>query len=109
MCVNVSLPSQPFYDATPGCACLSYCQQEMEAAERLRVTRTGLEVNNEKLEAELEETKQRLRAALSAPVPKGADSKTWRASVVTRSANCFLIYFFFKSVKIVREQGFRAN
>ena len=62
----------------------------MEAAERLRVTKTSLEVNNEKLEAELEETKQRLRAALSKPVTEGADTKTWKASVVTRSANCSL-------------------
>ncbi|XP_029379643.1 centrosomal protein of 290 kDa isoform X1 [Echeneis naucrates] len=59
-------------------------RREMEAAERMRVTKTGLEVNNEKLEAELEETKQRLRAALSKPVTDGADSKTWKGSVVTR-------------------------
>uniref|UniRef100_A0A7N6A7Q9 Centrosomal protein of 290kDa coiled-coil region domain-containing protein n=1 Tax=Anabas testudineus TaxID=64144 RepID=A0A7N6A7Q9_ANATE len=58
--------------------------KEMEASERLRVTKTSLEVNNEKLEAELEETKQRLRAALSKSIPEGADSKTWKASVVTR-------------------------
>lgn len=64
--------------------------QEMEAAERLRVTKTSLEVTNEKLEAELEETKQRLRAALSKPITEGADSKTWKASVVTRSAWCLL-------------------
>ncbi|XP_034443047.1 centrosomal protein of 290 kDa isoform X2 [Hippoglossus hippoglossus] len=59
-------------------------KREIEAAERLRVTKTSLEVNNEKLEAELEETKQRLRAALSKPVTEGADAKTWKASVVTR-------------------------
>uniref|UniRef100_A0A671UNE4 Centrosomal protein 290 n=1 Tax=Sparus aurata TaxID=8175 RepID=A0A671UNE4_SPAAU len=59
-------------------------KREMEAAERLRVTKTSLEVTNEKLEAELEETKQRLRAALSKPITEGADSKTWKASVVTR-------------------------
>ncbi|XP_029009885.1 centrosomal protein of 290 kDa isoform X2 [Betta splendens] len=59
-------------------------KREVEAAERLRVTKTSLEVNNEQLEAELEETKQRLRAALSKPLPEGADSKTWKASVVTR-------------------------
>lgn len=61
--------------------------QEKEAAERLRVTKTSLEVNNEKLEAELEETKQRLRVALSKPIAEGAGSKTWKASVVTRLAN----------------------
>ncbi|XP_042352849.1 centrosomal protein of 290 kDa [Plectropomus leopardus] len=59
-------------------------KREMEAAERLRVTKASLEVTNEKLEAELEETKQRLRAALSKPITEGADSKTWKASVVTR-------------------------
>lgn len=74
----------------PSPLCLDICfllLQEIEAAERLRVTKTSLEVNNEKLEAELEETKQRLRAALSKPIPEGADSKTWKASVVTRLAN----------------------
>ncbi|XP_062245410.1 centrosomal protein of 290 kDa isoform X2 [Platichthys flesus] len=59
-------------------------KREMEAAERLRVTKTRLEANNEKLEAELEETKQRLRAALSKPVSEGTDTKTLKASVVTR-------------------------
>lgn len=59
----------------------------MEAVERLRVTKTNLEVANEKLEAELEETKHRLHAALSRPITEGADSKTWKASVLTRSAN----------------------
>lgn len=63
--------------------------QEIEAAERLRVTKTSLEVTIDKLEAELEETKIRLRAALSRPITEGADSKAWKASVVTRSANCF--------------------
>ncbi|XP_039663330.1 centrosomal protein of 290 kDa isoform X4 [Perca fluviatilis] len=59
-------------------------KREMEAAERLRVTKATLEATNEKLEAELEETKLRLRAALSKAIPEGADSKTWKASVVTR-------------------------
>ncbi|XP_034734119.1 centrosomal protein of 290 kDa isoform X10 [Etheostoma cragini] len=59
-------------------------KREMEATERLRVTKATLEATNEKLEAELEETKQRLRAALSKAIPEGADSKTWKASVVTR-------------------------
>ncbi|KAE8296722.1 Centrosomal protein of 290 kDa [Larimichthys crocea] len=59
-------------------------KREVEAAERLRVTKTSLEVTNEKLEAELEETKQKLLAALSRPITEGADSKTWKASVVTR-------------------------
>uniref|UniRef100_A0A8C4HVH2 Centrosomal protein 290 n=1 Tax=Dicentrarchus labrax TaxID=13489 RepID=A0A8C4HVH2_DICLA len=59
-------------------------KREIEAAERLRVTKTSLEVTNEKLEAELEETKHRLRAALSRPITERADSKAWKASVVTR-------------------------
>lgn len=60
--------------------------QELEAAERLRVSRAGLEVTSEKLEAELEETKQRLRAALASSVPEGAEAKASKATVVTRSA-----------------------
>ncbi|XP_041794545.1 centrosomal protein of 290 kDa isoform X2 [Chelmon rostratus] len=59
-------------------------KREVEAVERLRVTKTNLEVANEKLEAELEETKHRLHAALSRPITEGADSKTWKASVLTR-------------------------
>lgn len=71
----------------------------METADRLRVTKTGLEVTNEKLEAELEETKHRLREALSRPITEGADSKTWKASVVTRSANRFLFFFLSNLLK----------
>ncbi|KAK0135686.1 Centrosomal protein [Merluccius polli] len=59
-------------------------KREKEATERLRVTKSGLEVSNEKLEAELEETKRKLHTALSRAIPEGADSKTWKASVVTR-------------------------
>ncbi|CAK6954564.1 centrosomal protein of 290 kDa [Scomber scombrus] len=59
-------------------------KREIEASERMRVTKTSLEVTNEKLEAELEETKQRLRSALSKTVAEVADSKTFKASVVTR-------------------------
>uniref|UniRef100_A0A667XSQ7 Centrosomal protein 290 n=1 Tax=Myripristis murdjan TaxID=586833 RepID=A0A667XSQ7_9TELE len=59
-------------------------KREIEAAERLRVTNTSLEVTNAKLEAELEETKQRLLAGPSRAVPEGADSKSSKASVVTR-------------------------
>lgn len=69
-------------------------EQEMESAGRLRVANTSLEVTNGKLEAELEETKRRLLAALSKPITEGADGKTWKASVVTRSAvrsaSCFI-------------------
>uniref|UniRef100_A0A8C4NU03 Centrosomal protein 290 n=1 Tax=Dicentrarchus labrax TaxID=13489 RepID=A0A8C4NU03_DICLA len=58
------------------------------------VTKTSLEVTNEKLEAELEETKHRLRAALSRPITERADSKAWKASVVTRSANFVSLVVF---------------
>ncbi|XP_056455748.1 centrosomal protein of 290 kDa [Gadus chalcogrammus] len=59
-------------------------KREKEATERLRVTRSGLEVTIEKLESELEETRRKLHTALSRAIPEGADSKTWKASVVTR-------------------------
>ena len=48
--------------------------------------RSGLEASNEKLESELEEAKCKLHAALTRAIPEGADSKTSKASVVTRSA-----------------------
>ncbi|XP_038142844.1 centrosomal protein of 290 kDa isoform X2 [Cyprinodon tularosa] len=59
-------------------------KREMEAAERLRVTKTSLELTNEKLESELEETKQRLHAALSKAVAVGSDTKATKATVITR-------------------------
>ncbi|XP_021172732.2 centrosomal protein of 290 kDa isoform X2 [Fundulus heteroclitus] len=59
-------------------------KREMEAAERLRVAKTSLELTNDKLESELEETKQRLRAALSTAAAGGSDSRTSKAAVVTR-------------------------
>ncbi|XP_054631818.1 centrosomal protein of 290 kDa isoform X2 [Dunckerocampus dactyliophorus] len=59
-------------------------KREMEAAEKLRVARTSAELASEKLEAELEETKQKLMDALSRPITEGADSKTLKTSVVTR-------------------------
>ncbi|KAI4894866.1 hypothetical protein NFI96_019180 [Prochilodus magdalenae] len=60
-------------------------KKETEAAEKLRVEKASLEVKNEKLRAELDETIQKLIVAQS----KGsslerADSKTWKSSVVTR-------------------------
>lgn len=48
------------------------------------MTKTSLEVTNEKLESELEETKLRLRTALSKAVAVGSDGKTSKATVVTR-------------------------
>lgn len=58
--------------------------QETEAAERLRMAKTSLEMTNEKLEAELEEARQQLVAAQSRVIPEGVESKTWKATVVTR-------------------------
>ncbi|XP_048015309.1 centrosomal protein of 290 kDa isoform X2 [Megalobrama amblycephala] len=60
-------------------------KKEAEAAEKLRVIKASLEVANEKLKAELEETNQRLLLAQSKGSSlEGADSKTWKSSVVTR-------------------------
>ena len=58
----------------------------MESVQRLKVSKTSLEVTNEKLEAELDAANQRLREALSRPATEVADRKTGRASVITRSA-----------------------
>lgn len=60
-------------------------KKEAEAAEKLRVAKASLEVANEKLKAELEETHQRLLLAQSKGASLlGVDSKTWKSSVVTR-------------------------
>ncbi|XP_027857891.1 centrosomal protein of 290 kDa isoform X2 [Xiphophorus couchianus] len=59
-------------------------KREVEAAERLRVSRTSLEASNEKLESELEETRQRLRAALFKAAAVGPEGKASRATVVAR-------------------------
>ncbi|XP_014825485.1 PREDICTED: centrosomal protein of 290 kDa isoform X3 [Poecilia mexicana] len=59
-------------------------QREVEAAERLRVSRTSLEATNEKLESELEETRQKLRAALSKAAAVGPEGKASRTTVVAR-------------------------
>ncbi|XP_073688037.1 centrosomal protein of 290 kDa [Garra rufa] len=60
-------------------------KKEAEAAEKLRVAKASLEIANEKLKAELEETNQRLLLAQSkGPSLEGADSKTWKSSVVAR-------------------------
>ncbi|KAK5901738.1 hypothetical protein CesoFtcFv8_007068 [Champsocephalus esox] len=59
-------------------------KREMETVDRMKVTKASVEVTNEKLEAELEETKQRLRASLSKSISEGAGSKTSKSTVVTR-------------------------
>ncbi|XP_072519040.1 centrosomal protein of 290 kDa isoform X2 [Salminus brasiliensis] len=60
-------------------------RKESEAVEKLRVEKTSLEVKNEKLTAELEETIQKLVLAQSkGPSLEKADSKSWKSTVVTR-------------------------
>ncbi|XP_060784403.1 centrosomal protein of 290 kDa isoform X2 [Neoarius graeffei] len=60
-------------------------RKESEAAEKLRVDKSTLEVRNEKLKRELEETNQKLLLAQSkGPSMDGADSKTCKSKVVTR-------------------------
>ncbi|XP_049578647.1 centrosomal protein of 290 kDa [Syngnathus scovelli] len=59
-------------------------KREAEATEKLRVSKTNVELSCEKLELELEETKQRLQDALSKATMKVTDSKATKASVVTR-------------------------
>ncbi|XP_037396412.1 centrosomal protein of 290 kDa isoform X8 [Pygocentrus nattereri] len=60
-------------------------KKESETAEKLRVEKASLEVKNEKLKAELEETVQKLLLAQSrVPSLERADSKSWKSTVVTR-------------------------
>ncbi|MBN3326738.1 CE290 protein, partial [Atractosteus spatula] len=60
-------------------------KKEAEAAEKLRITKNNLELTNEKLRVQLEETNQRLSIAESrGPQLEGADSKSWKSIVVTR-------------------------
>ncbi|KAL7862850.1 hypothetical protein SRHO_G00118340 [Serrasalmus rhombeus] len=60
-------------------------KKESETAEKLRVEKASLEVKNEKLKAELEETVQKLLLAQSrGPSLERADSKSWKSTVVTR-------------------------
>nr|XP_015208279.1 PREDICTED: centrosomal protein of 290 kDa isoform X3 [Lepisosteus oculatus] len=60
-------------------------KKEAEAAEKLRIAKNNLELTNEKLRVQLEETNQRLSIAESrGPQLEGADSKSWKSIVVTR-------------------------
>ncbi|CAN9498923.1 unnamed protein product [Ophioblennius macclurei] len=59
-------------------------KREADAVDKLRVTKMSLEVTNEKLEAELEETKQRLRTALFKSPSEGGDGQPWKPTVITR-------------------------
>ncbi|XP_073940177.1 centrosomal protein of 290 kDa isoform X1 [Castor canadensis] len=60
-------------------------KKETEAAEKLRIAKNNLEILNEKMAAQLEETGKRLQFAESrGPQLEGADSKSWKSIVVTR-------------------------
>ncbi|XP_042638626.1 centrosomal protein of 290 kDa [Orycteropus afer afer] len=60
-------------------------KKETEAAEKLRITKNNLEILNEKMTVQLEETGKRLQFAESrGPQLEGADSKSWKSIVVTR-------------------------
>ncbi|XP_057342866.1 centrosomal protein of 290 kDa isoform X1 [Manis pentadactyla] len=60
-------------------------KKETEAAENLRIARNNLEILNEKMTVQLEETGKRLQLAESrSPQLEGADSKSWKSIVVTR-------------------------
>ncbi|XP_076776204.1 centrosomal protein of 290 kDa isoform X1 [Arvicanthis niloticus] len=60
-------------------------KKEMEASEKLRIAKNNLELLNEKMSAQLEETGKRLQFAESrGPQLEGADSKSWKSIVVSR-------------------------
>ncbi|XP_023365078.1 centrosomal protein of 290 kDa isoform X2 [Otolemur garnettii] len=60
-------------------------KKEIEAAEKLRIAKNNLEILNEKMTVQLEETGKRLQFAESrGPQLEGADSKSWKSIVVTR-------------------------
>ncbi|XP_048214578.1 centrosomal protein of 290 kDa isoform X5 [Perognathus longimembris pacificus] len=60
-------------------------KKETETSEKLRIEKNNLEILNEKMTVQLEETGKRLQFAESrAPQLEGADSKSWKSIVVTR-------------------------
>ncbi|XP_051886600.1 centrosomal protein of 290 kDa isoform X2 [Pristis pectinata] len=60
-------------------------KRESDYSEKLRIAKSNLEIMNEKLSVQLEETNKRLSYAESrAPQLEGADSKSWKSIVVTR-------------------------
>ncbi|XP_006889586.1 PREDICTED: centrosomal protein of 290 kDa [Elephantulus edwardii] len=60
-------------------------KKETEAAEKLRIAKNNLEILNEKITVQLEETGKRLQFAESrGPQLEGADGKSWKSIVVTR-------------------------
>lgn len=57
----------------------------METSENLRIAKNNLELVNDKMVLQLEETSKRLQFAESrGPQLEGADSKSWKSIVVTR-------------------------
>ncbi|XP_066489245.1 centrosomal protein of 290 kDa isoform X2 [Tiliqua scincoides] len=60
-------------------------KKETENSEKLRIAKNNLEIINEKLTRELEETVKKLSLAESRnPQLEGADSKSWKSIVITR-------------------------
>ncbi|XP_069908780.1 centrosomal protein of 290 kDa isoform X4 [Oryctolagus cuniculus] len=60
-------------------------KKETEAAEKLRIAKNNLEILNEKMTAQLEETAKKLQFAESrGPQLEGADRKSWKSIVITR-------------------------
>ncbi|XP_066865940.1 centrosomal protein of 290 kDa [Kogia breviceps] len=60
-------------------------KKETEAAEKLRIAKNNLEILNEKMTVQLEETGKRLQLAESrGPQLEGAGRKRWKSIVVTR-------------------------
>uniref|UniRef100_A0A4W3IQC9 Centrosomal protein 290 n=1 Tax=Callorhinchus milii TaxID=7868 RepID=A0A4W3IQC9_CALMI len=60
-------------------------KKEADGAEKLRIAKNNLGILNEKLTVQLEETNKRLNFAESqGPQLEGADSKSWKSTVVSR-------------------------
>nr|XP_021481853.1 centrosomal protein of 290 kDa-like [Meriones unguiculatus] len=60
-------------------------KKEMEVSEKLRIAKNNLELVNDKMAAQLEETGKRLQFVESrGPQLEGADSKSWKSIVLTR-------------------------
>ncbi|XP_012922025.1 centrosomal protein of 290 kDa isoform X2 [Heterocephalus glaber] len=60
-------------------------KKETEAAEKLRIAKNNLEILNEKMTVQLEDTGKRLQLAeCKGPQLEGADRKSWKSIVVTR-------------------------
>ncbi|XP_070227055.1 centrosomal protein of 290 kDa isoform X3 [Bos mutus] len=73
-------------------------KKETEAAEKLRIAKNNLEILNEKMTVQLEESGKRLQLAESrGPQLEGADSKSWKSIVVTR------LRFSNKFLKVMRQ------